>query len=437
MIEISYIISQLLIFFFLFSLNYQAINKNFLDSFKFNYFESFSISIVLQLNIILFLSFLNIDLEKIIKIFLMINLIILILNIYHLKITFFKEKFLDIKFVFLFFISLLIFLDISHELTLTWDAEKFWFLKALNLYHNNTIDSFTNFLDLRSPFFGSLIWAFFWKLSFISNEYAGRLFFAFVYIISISTLVQNLKLPKLYKLTLTFLVILATYDYNILFSGNKEVLIFSFLCLMMNCLYQISNQNLKNENYYIFFFIMTSNLLIWTKSEGFVYLISILVPLFFFLNIKINKKLLILFCVFFFYFFKIFIYKFYNLSLDLKSCCYNDFSAQGILAKISFERIILIIEYLIFSIANNFLFIVGFILIFFSLFNKKLKKKLSYLYIILFLNFSFVGVIYLMTDERLEYMLKTGIDRLVFMFLPVMILLLIEYINFFKRRLII
>ena len=182
---------------------------------------------------------------------------------------------------------------------------------------------------------------------------------------------------------------------------------------------------------------MTSNLLIWTKSEGFVYLISILVPLIFFLNIKINKKLLILLCVSFFYFFKIFIYKFYNLSLDLKSCCYNDFSAQGILAKISFERIILIIEYLIFSIANNFLFIVGFILIFFSLFNKKLKKKLSYLYIILFLNFSFVGAIYLMTDERLEYMLKTGIDRLVFMFLPVMILLLIEYINFFKRRLII
>ena len=57
--------------------------------------------------------------------------------------------------------------------------------------------------------------------------------------------------------------------------------------------------------------------------------------------------------------------------------------------------------------------------------------------IVFVINFSFVGVIYLMTDERLEYMLKTGIDRLVFMFLPVMILLLIEYINFFKRRLII
>ena len=161
MIEILYIIIQLFIFFFLFSLNYQVINKNFLVNSKFNYFESFSISIVLQLNIILFLLFLNINLEKIIRILLMINLIILILNVYYLKLIFFKEKFLDIRFVFLFLISLLIFFDISNELTLGWDAEKFWFLKALNLYHNNTIDSFVNFIELRSPFLGSLIWAFF------------------------------------------------------------------------------------------------------------------------------------------------------------------------------------------------------------------------------------------------------------------------------------
>ena len=93
----------------------------------------------------------------------------------------------------------------------------------------------------------------------------------------------------------------------------------------------------------------------------------------------------------------------------------------------------MIIEYFIFALANNFLFIVGFIFVFFSLFNKKLKKKLNYLYIILFLNFSFIGGIFLMTDADLEYMLKTGIDRLVFMFLPVMILFIIEYINFFKK----
>ena len=93
-------------------------------------------------------------------------------------------------------------------------------------------------------------------------------------------------------------------------------------------------------------------------------------------------------------------------------------------------------EYFIFALANNFLFVIGFILVFFSFFNRRLKKKLNYLYVILFLNFSFIKNIFLMTDADLEYMLKTGIDRLVFMFLPVMILFIIEYINFFKKRLI-
>ena len=435
MIEISYIIIQLLIFFLLFSLNYQAINGKLLKDFKLNYFESYSLSTVLQLNLILFLSFLNIDLEKIIKTYLIINLIIFLLNIYYSKLSFFQDKFFNLKFAFLFLISLIIFFDISHDLTLTWDAEKFWFNKALNFYHGNTIESFSDLYRSHYPFFGDLIWAFFWKFSLISNEYAGRLFFAFFYVFAISTLANNLNLPKLFKFIFIFLIILATYDYKILFSGNKEVLIFSLFCLIMSCLMQISNQEFKNQNYHIFFLVIISNLLIWTKQEGFIYLVSVLVPLIFFFKIKINKKIFILLSVSFFYFFKIFIYKFYNFSLDLKTCCYYDFSVQGILGKISFERINLIIEYIIFALMNNFLFIVGSIFVFFSFFNKKLKKKLYYLYIILFLNFSFIGGIFLMTDADLEYMLKTGIDRLVFMFLPVIILFIIEYINFFKKRL--
>lgn len=436
MIEISYIVIQLLIFFFLFSLNYQSVNGKLLKDFKLNYFESFSFSIVLQLNIILFLSFLNIELEKIITTYLIINLIIFLLNIYYLRSSFFDNKFLNVEFSFLFLIFLIIFFDISHDLTLTWDAEKFWFNKALNFYHGNTIESLSDIYRSHYPFFGDLIWAFFWKFSLISNEYAGRLFFAFFYVFAVSTLINNLNLPKLFKFIFIFLIILTTYDYKILFSGNKEVLIFSFFCLLMSCLYQISNLKFKNENYHIFFLISISNLLLWTKQEGFIYLISILIPLIFFFKIKINKKVFIVLSIFFFYFLKIFIYKFYNFSLDLKSCCYYDFSAKGILGKISFDRIYLIMEYFIFALANNFLFVIGFILVFFSFFNRRLKKKLNYLYVILFLNFSFIGGIFLMTDADLEYMLKTGIDRLVFMFLPVMILFIIEYINFFKKRLI-
>ena len=434
MIEISYIIIQLLIFSFLFSLNYSAIKGNLLKDFKINYFESFSLNIVLQLNIILFLSFLNFSLEKIIKVYLIINLFVFALNIYHLKISYFKDKFLSIEFIFLIVVSLMIFFDISHNLVLSWDAEKFWFLKSLNFFHENSIDNLKNLSRSHYPFFGDLMWAFFWKFSLISNEYAGRLFFAFFYIIAISTLVQNLDLSKLYKFIFILLIILSTYDYEILFSGNKEVLMFSLFCFMMNCLYQISKQKQTNENFYLIILIITSNLLIWTKQEGFIYLLSILLSLIIFLKLKKNKKLFVFFGFSFFYFLKFFIYKFYNFNLDLKSCCYYDFSPTGILSKISIDRMILIIEYLIFSIANNFFFIIGFILIFFSLFNKKLKKNSYYLYFMLFLNFSFIFVIFLMTDADLEYMLKTGIDRLVFMFLPVMILFVIEYINFFKIK---
>ena len=128
MIEISYIVIQLLIFFFLFSLNYQSVNGKLLKNFKLNYFESFSFSIVLQLKIMLFLSFLNIELEKIITIYLIINLIVFIKYLLF-KVSFFDNKFLNVEFSF-FFDILIIFFDISHDLTLTWDAEKFWFNKA-------------------------------------------------------------------------------------------------------------------------------------------------------------------------------------------------------------------------------------------------------------------------------------------------------------------
>ena len=39
-----------------------------------------------------------------------------------------------------------------------------------------------------------------------------------------------------------------------------------------------------------------------------------------------------------------------------------------------------------------------------------------------------------MTDASLEQMLKHGMDRLIFMFLPIMILFLIEYINCFQLK---
>ena len=69
MIEIFNIIFQLLIFILLFSLNYRTISNNLLKNYSFNLYENFSFNIILQLNIILFLSFLNITLDTIIYLY--------------------------------------------------------------------------------------------------------------------------------------------------------------------------------------------------------------------------------------------------------------------------------------------------------------------------------------------------------------------------------
>ena len=103
------------------------------------------------------------------------------------------------------------------------------------------------------------------------------------------------------------MIIIGTYDYRILFSGNKEVLIFSIFCLMLHTMNKFFQKNYLNENKEVLFFILSINLLLWSKQVGFVYLISLLIPLLFLSKLKINKKILILISSFLFYFIKLFI----------------------------------------------------------------------------------------------------------------------------------
>ena len=77
------------------------------------------------------------------------------------------------------------------------------FYKALNFYDEGTIKKLTNqpLGDGYSyPFLGSLLWAFFWKISLISEEYSGRLFYVLLYILALFSLSDKLKtslIPKI------------------------------------------------------------------------------------------------------------------------------------------------------------------------------------------------------------------------------------------------
>ena len=433
MIELIYIVFQLIIFISLFSIgNFFIVSKkNTLELVNSNY-EILSKNIVVQLNLILILSFFNLSLDKIIYSYLIFLIVFLFINI---RYFFGNKQILNIEICFLFFICLVIFFNISFNLTLSWDSEKFWFQKVLNFYNGSSIDNLTNTNRSYNPHLGDLIWSFFWKLSIISEEYSGRLFYGFFYVVSISLLVSNLKAKYIYKFIFILLIIIGTYDYRILFSGNKEVLIFSIFGLMLHIMNKFFQKNSLNENKEVLFFILSINLLLWSKQVGFVYLISLLIPLLFLSKLKLNKKLLILISSFIFYFLKLFIYKFYNFDLNLKSCCYNDFTISGILNKISFDRFLLIISYLFFYILQNFIFVIGFIFLALGARNRKFFSENNYLYLIILLNFIFVITIYVLTDADLDLMLRTGIERLIFMFLPVFLLLIINYLNHFDKKL--
>ena len=432
MIELINIVFQLIIFILLFSVgNFSVFSKkNTFELVDTNY-EILSKNIIVQLNFILFLSFFNLSLDKIIYSYLIFLIVFLLIN---LRYFFSYKQILNIKVFFLFFICLVIFFNISFNLTLSWDTEKFWFQKVLNFYNGNSIDNLTNTNRSYNPYLGDLIWAFFWKLSLISEEYSGRLFYGFFYIVSISLLVSNLKTKNIYKFIIILLIIIGTYDYRILFSGNKEILIFSILCLMLHFMNKFFQKNSLNKNNEVLFFILSINLLLWSKQVGFVYLISLLIPLLFLSKLKLNNKLLILISSFIFYFLKLFIYKFYNFDLNLKSCCYNDFTISGILNKITFDRFLLVISYLFFYILQNFIFVIGFIFLALGIRNKKFFFENSYLYLIIFLNLIFVIIIYILTDADLDLMLRTGIERLIFMFLPVFLLVIINYLNHFDKK---
>ena len=240
MTEIFFIFLEFIIFISLFSLNILAFQRNFLKLFNLSFYENLTFNVLFQINLILFLSFLNLSFEKIIITYLSTICIIFVFYILNWKIFLNFLKNINYKIFLLSFICLVIFIDIAFNLSLSWDADKFWFSKTLNFYNNNSVSNLENIARPFYPYLGSLLWATFWKISFIGQEYSGRLFFAFIYILSILLIFENLNTSRIFKIVFSMLIFLTTYDYYLLVGGNQEIIIFALVCFSMNYFYKLS-----------------------------------------------------------------------------------------------------------------------------------------------------------------------------------------------------
>ena len=140
-----------------------------------NIFDYCTLNILFFSNLILVLAILKITIPVII----MIICCIYILSIFLFH-KFLKEKIFHIDngllLLFLSFILFFLSVDIAYNLTLGWDAQTIWFPRAINFYNDLNFTEVSNNARLPEyPFFGSLSWAFFWKLFFVDREYFGRI----------------------------------------------------------------------------------------------------------------------------------------------------------------------------------------------------------------------------------------------------------------------
>ena len=186
-------------------------------------------NLAINLNILLILSFLSFKLSLVSKTYIVILLLILILN-YSKNI-----KIIKINFIFLSILSIVFFIlgiDLSSKLDLGWDAKWFWFIKSIYYYENYFFSDLTNYeFNKYHPHFGSYLWAFFRKLSFLDFEYTGRLFYIFFYLFSLLAISYYLPKKNSEKILLFISLVLITYSYKSV-SGLQEILIFSTLVII-------------------------------------------------------------------------------------------------------------------------------------------------------------------------------------------------------------
>lgn len=440
MVETISIFLQFILIYLILSLNIFLFNVKNYRAYGFNLFpKNISFNIIIFLNLILIISFFNVALDKIILIYLFYISVLLTMNIKNFRnISYFNANYC-FNMPLLLISSCVIFLEIANNLVLGWDTQMVWIYKTLNFYNGYSIENLSNMPKPNYPYLGTLTWAFFWEISISEHEYFGRLFYVFCFLVSVLLFISNLKINNYYKILLFIFFIIISYDYTYfvdwgIFSGYQEILIFCLVTKASYFFYELyKNKNYK-ENFFILSILLICNLLIWIKQEGFVISLSFILGLLFFYNISVNKKIVIIISYILILLTRIFIFEYYNLNpLDYQHESYQEFSITKIYEKISLERVLTVIKFLIIEIFANYLIILSLLITFFYVIKIKIAKAelrmISLFFFLILFNIIIFSGIFIVTDVNLVWILKYGLDRIIYQISPLSFYLITVYIN--------
>ncbi len=204
MIEFLQIILSFFLFFLIITVPINIFNSKLFINKKFSSLGIASFNLILNCNILLFLSILPIALSSynLFFIFLYIFIYIYIYFIQNFKFDLYK-KFIQFLSIF-FIIYLIVATNVAGELILGWDARFFYYINALFFVENQNLYDLDKFAyGTWHPHLGSYFWAFFWNLMPIKLEYFGRLFYVFILCFSIFYICYNNLKNKLVNFFVT------------------------------------------------------------------------------------------------------------------------------------------------------------------------------------------------------------------------------------------
>ena len=409
-------ILQIIFFYFIFSLllflPFNIFSRaNFFNNIDIT--EKTSLNLVINLNILLLLSFLPLSVQLVQPVIISCYLLILIISYrknFDLIFRFLKSFFL------LFVIFSLLAIHISSEIFLGWDAKYFYYIKSLFFYEGKTIFDLYKFEDSAwHPHYGSYLWGFFWTLSLVDNEYFGRLFYLFLFCYSFFVISKINKKQSINNIIFLLLIFLS-YEYEF-FSGLQEILIFSFLILISKYFFLISKNKNNNEILFLCLIFLFSNLLIWIKSEGIIYFSILLLLLLIQNQILIKRRFFLVGLFLASYLLKLVIYDIIDLDNGQKTL-YNFEYILNLDFNLILYKLVNIFFWFFYYLSNNIFFSIFILLIFYEIFFVKKNNKINYTYyktlmIYLFFIISFITSAYIFRDMEIEYAIRTTMDRLI------------------------
>ena len=389
---------------------------------KNSYLDFYILNIFIILNLILLISLLNFNIQFTIIILLIYFFLVNILN-FNLKII--SQSVYSLLALIIIFYILSTYIVANPDLG--WDGKFHWYKKALNFFQNMGFENLSNLPKYEYPHFGVYLWALFWSINPLNLEYFGRLFYLFLYLLSIFSIVDLLNNKNLKLILFTTLSLISfKFDH---FTGNQDILVFSMLVFLSRYLYLIyekREQNLFN----LILFILINNIILWIKYECVVYVISsYLILLIYNLLKKDYKYLLLIFLSFLFtLIFKLSISHLYQINLNASF----QFSGEYDLSKLFginlfFYKFFIIFKYYFFSLFKNPVLLIGYTslaLVFLQ------KIKISFMNIFLFLLFNLSSfLIFYIIQIDFEWHVAYGIDRYILQFSGFSILFLVVFLN--------